>query len=170
MLYHFSEQSGIVLFEPRTMDSRPDEPAMVWTIDSFHAPHYFFPRECPRVCIWPYDKTTDKDKARFFGHSGTDRIVAIESGWYERMCSTPIYRYAFDPEPFELYDRNAGYYTTTRTVRPAEVTRLDNLPGQLADLGIELRITPSLLPLRDAILSSTVNFSMIRMRNAKLTG
>ncbi|WP_335338491.1 MULTISPECIES: DUF6886 family protein [Paenibacillus] len=32
---------------------------------------------------------------------------------------------------------------------------------------MELRITPSLIPLQNAVLESTVNFSMIRMRNAK---
>ncbi|WP_248926195.1 DUF6886 family protein [Paenibacillus hamazuiensis] len=84
-LYHFSEESGIEVFEPRKLAYRADEPAMVWTIDEFHAPHYFFPRDCPRVCIWPQESTTDDDLQLFFGHSRTNRMIAIESDWLERV-------------------------------------------------------------------------------------
>ncbi|WP_420852114.1 DUF6886 family protein [Paenibacillus hamazuiensis] len=66
-----------------------------------------------------------------------------------------------------MYEPNAGYYTTVQTVKPVSVEKLDDLLGRIVSLGVELRITPSLLPLRDAILASTVNFSMIRMKNAK---
>jgi hypothetical protein len=163
-LYHFSEESNIQIFEPRKLEYRAQEPAMVWAIDEFHAPHYFFPRDCPRVCIWPRDDTTDSDLKRFFGHSNTTRIVAIESGWFERAREAALYRYTFESEYFTLYEPNAGYYTTIEKAQPISVERIDDLIGNLISHGIELRITPSLLPLRDAILASTVNFSMIRMR------
>jgi hypothetical protein len=32
--------------------------------------------------------------------------------------------------------------------------------------GVELRVLPTLWPLRDAVLESSLQFSMIRMRNA----
>jgi hypothetical protein len=32
--------------------------------------------------------------------------------------------------------------------------------------GVELRFVPNLWPLRDAVVSSTLRFSLIRMRNA----
>lgn len=57
-LYHFSEDPDIKIFEPRTLPNRDDERAKVWTIDEYHAPHYFFPRECPRVCFWSGDLTS----------------------------------------------------------------------------------------------------------------
>jgi hypothetical protein len=145
-----------------------DEPAQVWTIDEFHSPHYYFPRDCPRVCIWPQEDTTDDDLQRFFGHSNTQRMVAVETGWLERIRRTTIYRYIFDPEQFELYESNAGYYTSTRIVKPVAVEKLDDLLGSLVTLNIEVRITPSLRPLKEAIPVSTVNFSMIRMKNAIL--
>ncbi len=166
-LYHFSEEPDITIFEPRKLDYRANEPAMVWAIDEFHAPHYFFPRDCPRVCIWPKEDTTESDFNRFFGHSKTARIVAIEAGWFERVRTAHLFRYTFEPDHFTSYEPNAGYYTATQTVKPISVERMDDLLGSLIALGIELRITPSLMPLRDAILSSTVNFSMIRMKNAK---
>jgi hypothetical protein len=165
-LYHFSDNSEIDLFKPRQLDYRMDEPAQVWAIDEFHAPHYFSPRDCPRVCIWPKEDTTEQDFYRFFGHSKTKRIIAFETGWLERITKGFIYRYVFNGDEFTLQDSNAGYYTTTSTVKPIAVERMDHLLERITVQGIEVRITPSLIPLKQSILSSTINFSMIRMRNA----
>lgn len=163
-LYHFSEEPDIKVFEPRTIYSQTD--AKVWTIDNYHAPHYYFPRECPRVCVWPKDDTNDLDLAKFFGMSKTMRMVAIESGWYDRVRKGYIYKYTFDPDGFELNEPNAGYYITTRSVKPIVVEKIDDLIGEIIAEGIELRVTPSLLPLKESILGSSINFSIIRMRNA----
>ncbi|BBH19345.1 hypothetical protein Back11_06900 [Paenibacillus baekrokdamisoli] len=166
-LYHFSEESNITRFEPRQLDYRKDEPAMIWTIDDFHAPHYFLPRDCPRVCVWPKEDTSEEDLHQFFGHSSTNRLVAIETGWYETVKNTQLYQYTFNSDAFTLYNRDAGYYITKQPVIPLAVEPLDDLLAAMIALGIELRVTPSLIPLRNSILNSTVNFSMIRMRNIK---
>ncbi|SFL22204.1 hypothetical protein SAMN03159341_10494 [Paenibacillus sp. 1_12] len=165
-LYHFSEEANIEVFVPRKLEYRVDEPAQVWTIDEFHAPHYLFPRDCPRVCIWPKEDTTEQDYNLFFGHSRTNRMVAVETGWIDRIRKGCIYRYVFKADEFKLYEPNAGYYTTTHTVKPVVVERVDDLLGGLTALGIEVRITPSLIPLKQSIATSTINFSMIRMKNA----
>jgi len=165
LLYHFSEEPGIQVFEPRTIDSRPGEPPLVWAIDAAHAPHYFFPRDCPRVCFWSTDDTAQEDRRRFFGHSAVMHVIAMESRWLERIRSTTVYRYSFRPGPFLLQDGNAGYYTSFQAVQPAKVEPVGDLLGALVASGIELRLTPSLIPLRQAIIGSTLGFSMIRMRN-----
>lgn len=167
MLYHFSEESDIRTFTPRKLDYRPDEPAQVWAIDEFHAPHYYFPRDCPRVCIWPYERTMEEDKLRFFGHSAVQRVIAVEAGWLGSIRTTQLYRYTFSDDGFEIYDRNAGYYTSIQEVKPVSVDPVGDLLSALCDTGIELRFTPSLMPLQEGILQSTVNFSMIRMKYAK---
>ncbi|WP_028548862.1 DUF6886 family protein [Paenibacillus sp. UNC451MF] len=167
MLYHFSEEPDIRMFTPRRMDSRPDEPAQVWTIDEFHAPHYYFPRDCPRVCIWPYERTSDEDNLRFFGHSAVQRVMVVEAGWLDQIRAARLYRYTFNDKDFEIYDLNAGYYTSVHEVKPVSVEPVGDLLSVICDTGIELRLTPSLMPLREAILQSTVNFSMIRMKYAK---
>ncbi|MBP3967326.1 DUF6886 family protein [Paenibacillus lignilyticus] len=163
-LYHFSEEPDIKIFEPRTIYKQTD--AKVWTIDEYHAPHYYFPRECPRVCVWPKEDTIEVDHEKFFGMSKTNRLVAIESGWYDRLRKGHVYKYTFDADGFELNEPNAGYYISTRTVVPVDVEIIDDLISAIIEEGIELRVTPSLLPLKERILASTVNFSMIRMRNA----
>lgn len=166
MLYHFSEDADIKIFEPRILYNQHDEPAKVWTIDVHHAPHYYFPRECPRVCIEAVEGTSESDAEMFFGMSGTRRMIAIEAGWYERVRKGCVYRYSFDPVDFELFDANAGYYIATKTVAPIHVERMDDLVAAILQEGIELRITPSLMLLKERILASSVSFSMIRMRNA----
>ena len=164
LLYHFSEEPAIRLFEPRILDSRPGEPAMVWAIDEFHAPHYFLPRDCPRVCFWSSEETTLYDAGRFFGHSAALRVIAVESGWLERISSTSLYRYSFLPGPFSVQDANAGYYISLKAVQPVKVEPVGDLLEALVASGVELRITPSLMPLRQAIIGSTLGFSMIRLR------
>lgn len=164
-LFHFSEEPDIRIFEPRNIYNQLD--AKVWTIDEYHAPHYYLPRECPRICIWPKGDTNELDFSRFFGMSTASRMIAIENSWYERVKNGSIYRYIFDSDEFELEDANAGYYISRRSVKPVDIERVDHLIEAILNEEIELRITPSLTLLRDHILNSTVNFSMIRMRNAK---
>lgn len=168
MLYHFSEDPGITRFEPRVLYNQHDEPAKVWAIDAHHAPHYYVPRECPRVCLEAGEDTTEADVEKFFGLSEARRMMVIESGWYERVRTACIYRYSFEPDDFEEFDRNAGYYVAMQTVVPVQVERINDLAGAILQAGIELRFKLSLLPLKEQVLASTVHFSMIRMRNAIL--
>lgn len=163
-LFHFSENPDIKIFNPRTIYDQTD--AKVWTIDKYHAPHYYFPRDCPRVCVWPKEDTKEQDITRFFGMSQVNRMIAIETDWYDRVRKGSIYRYVFDSAEFELEEENAGYYVARRPVTPIEVERIDDLVTAILNEGIELRITPSLMPMKKHVLESTINFSMIRMRNA----
>lgn len=164
ILYHFSEDPSIQRFDPRIINK--ETVAKVWTIDETHAPHYYFPRECPRVCVWPKEDTSLSDIQYFFGLSKTHRMIAIESAWYERVSKGHIYRYSFDPVDFQIHEPNAGYYISTRSVEPLNVERIDDLIGAIISQGIELRVTPFLQPLKEFIIKSSINFSMIRMRNA----
>jgi len=68
---------------------------------------------------------------------------------------------------FDLLDPVAAYYVSRQPVRPLAVRRVDDLLGELAGRDVELRITPSLWPLQDAVLASSLAFSFIRMGNAR---
>lgn len=59
-LFHFSENPAISLFEPHVPQTNPEQPPLVWAIDEEHAPHYYFPRSCPRVAFWISSETTLK--------------------------------------------------------------------------------------------------------------
>ena len=68
-LWHYSEDPGLGRFEPRLTATNPQAPAVVWAVDTRHAPMFWFPRDCPRGCIWPVSTTTAADRDRFFGQT-----------------------------------------------------------------------------------------------------
>jgi hypothetical protein len=62
VLHHFSEDPNIVRFDPHVPVTNPEHRAGVWVIDAAHAPLYWFPRDCPRVTVWP---RTSQEVQRF---------------------------------------------------------------------------------------------------------
>jgi hypothetical protein len=56
-------------------------------------------------------------------------------------------------------------WVARETVEPVAVEVIDDLPAALADQGVELRIMPSLTPLKD-VWDSSLHASGIRLRNA----
>lgn len=162
MLFHVSDASGITRFEPRASES-VDGPA-VWAIDDARLRNYLVPRECPRVTFYAGRDSRAEDVDRFLGSSAA--VVAIESGWVERLRCSRLYCYHLPPDTFELLDDCAGYHVSRVPVSPVRVDVLDDLPAELRRRGVELREVPNLWPLRDAVVASTLRFSMIRMRNA----
>lgn len=166
-LYHFSEEADIEIFHPRKIEHREDVPPLVWGIDEEHAVNYFFPRDCPRVIFRRSEKISKEDELRFFKDSVANTIIVVENDWVERILNTELYKYTFRSENFELNDGTAGYYTSRVTVEPIKVEPVGNLLQAIINQGVELRITPNLYPLREAIIQSTMDdFSMIRFRNA----
>ncbi len=162
MLFHVSEESCIERFEPRASEYT-GEP-VVWAIDADHLRNYLLPRECPRVTYYAGRETTTADVERFLGSSPA--VVAVESIWLERLRSCRLYCYHIPPETFDCLDRCAGYFVSRVPVVPARVEVFDDPIAELLKRGVELRFVPSLWPLRDAVVASSLQFSLIRMRNA----
>jgi hypothetical protein len=162
MLFHISEEPRILRFEPRPNAEGTDP--VVWAVDESRLRNYLLPRDCPRVTFYAGAKATDADRERFLGES--EAVVAIESGWLDRVRSARLYCYAMPPETFACTDANAGYYQSQVAVTPTEVTVIDDLLGALASRGVEIRIMTSLWDLHDAVAASTLCYSIIRMRNA----
>jgi hypothetical protein len=135
----------------------------VWAIDTRHLPLYWFPRDCPRATFWANDDTTDDDVAHWLGGHRSRRVHAIESQWLQRVQATSLYAYRMPEETFELEDR---FYVSAVTVDAIERIELGDLLQLHANARIELRITPALLGLWDDVVSSTLDFSGIRLHNA----
>lgn len=162
MLFHISEESGIERFEPRASEYASG--LAVWAIDAGRLRNYLLPRECPRVTYYAGRETIPADVERFLGSSPA--VVAVESGWLERLRFCRLYCYHLPPETFECIDECAGYFVSRVPVVPARVEVFDDLIAELLKRGVELRFVPSLWPLRDAVVTSSLQFSLIRMRNA----
>ena len=165
-LYHFSEDPRLTRFEPHVPRTNPTHPPAVWAIDAAHAPLYWFPRDCPRVTIWPRDESGLVEfRARFTTLAA--RLHAIESSWLERMRTAEVFRYEFDADGFEPWEAADGQWISARAVTPVAVAAVGDLLQAHAGAGIELRIVPSLWPLHDAAMSGEFNFSIVRMHNAE---
>jgi hypothetical protein len=162
MLFHVSEESGIARFEPRPSEYTGG-PA-VWAIAEPRLCNYLVPRQCPRVTYYAGADTTAADVERFLGSSPA--VVAIETGWLERVRLTRLYCYQMPPDTFECLDECAGYFVSRVPIVPARVEVVPDPLSELRRRGAELRVLPSLWSLRDAVVASSLQFSLIRMRNA----
>ena len=162
MLFHMSEEPDIARFEPRASEYATG--LVVWAIDERRLCTYLVPRECPRVTYYAGADTTATDVDRFLGSSPA--VVAIESGWLERVRSTWLYCYHMPPETFECLDACAAYFVSRVPVVPSRIEVFQDPLGELLVRGVELRVIPNLWSLRDAVVASSLQFSLIRMRNA----
>jgi hypothetical protein len=163
MLFHVSEETGIERFEPRA--SAFASGLVVWAIDGERLRNYLVPRDCPRVTYYAGRDTAAADVERLLGAS--EAVVAVETDWLERLRSCRLYCYHLPPETFECLDACAGYFVSREPVVPARVEVFDDPMAELLRRGVELRVVPNLWPLRDAVVASTLQFSIIRMRNAR---
>ncbi|KQN46868.1 hypothetical protein ASE93_12205 [Serratia sp. Leaf50] len=87
--FHFSDEPNIDVFNPRPIRVHVDRPsgqewlngALVWATDEQHDLLYLFPRECPRIVIWPFSETTQEDWLRWSGDCTKNAIAFIEQSW-----------------------------------------------------------------------------------------
>jgi hypothetical protein len=168
-LFHISEEPGITRFDPRPPPSASSGQTglMVWAVGERLLHNYLLPRDCPRITFYAAPSSAPEDVARLLGGSGATYVVAIESRWLPAVRSSVLYQYALPRATFAAVDEGAGYYISRQPVVPLAVTRIDDILGELLARDVELRVMPSLWKLHDAIAASTLQFSIIRMRNAQ---
>jgi hypothetical protein len=162
MLFHVSEEPDISCFEPRTSEQTAG--LSVWAIDEMRLRNYLVPRDCPRVTFYAGETTTAEDVEHFLGASPA--VVAIESAWFDKVLKCRLFCYHLPAETFECIDAGAGYFISRHPVVPDHCEVITNPIGHLMSRGVELRLLPSLWWLHDAVAASSLQFSMIRMRNA----
>lgn len=171
-LFHFSEQAGIELFEPLPL--RVPSPRsggrewlngpLVWAIEENLQAMYLFPRDCPRILLWPTPQTTPEDLALWWGGRDCKIIAHIEWAWLDRLMAGALWRYEFDADGFQpLHD--AGMWVSRDAQRPVHVDRIGDLPAALREAGVELRVMPSLTPAR-GVWATSLHASGVRLRNA----
>lgn len=170
-LLHFSEDPTITRFVPHVAATAQQPEAYVWALDAERAPSYWFPRQCPRGTAWVGRGTTVGDRDRILGPGGGDRVHAVEYGWLEAMRTTRLYAYrfaeaGFRPFPFDHEHPHAWVATETVTALGPPVP-VDDLLARHDEAGIQLRVLPDLRPFWAAVTASTLEFSGIRLHNAR---
>jgi hypothetical protein len=172
-IYHFSDDPDIEIFTPRPVRVAVDRGAdrewlngpLVWATDAAHSLLYLFPRECPRVVIWPTPDTNAEDRERWFGASSSRAIAFVEEAWLERLRIAVVHRYHLPADSFEDVE-DVGMWVSRTPVRPLRVESLRELPRQMEDQNIALRALPRLTPLK-VLWRTSVHASGVRMRNAQ---
>ena len=169
-LFHFSEDPNIRVFEPRP--SRPiagvtnGEP-LVWAIDEWHSPMYFFPRDCPRVMLWALPASAPVEIAQWIGQGDWRMAAYVESSWLGQIESYQLYRYSFDDKLF-MSINDAGMHVCRDIVEPVAIEPMGRLMEHLLAANVDLRPVETLQPFADARLwESTLHFSGIRLKNAR---
>jgi hypothetical protein len=94
------------------------------------------------------------------------RNYLVPRNWFERVRSCRLFCYHLPGDAFTSRDESAGYFVSQTAVKPAHVECIDDAVAAILRRGVELRILPSLWSLRDAVVGSTLEFSIIRWRNA----
>jgi len=169
-LFHVSENPSIARFEPRQARSRPGAPdgELVWAIDDAHLFTYLLPRDCPRMTFRSRGSSSDgRDVLRFLGSMTARHVLCIESAWLAQAMTHRLCVYQLPAATFEQIDANAGHYISRVAVIPTSMTIIDQPLTQLLQRDVELRIMPSPWELREAVIDSTLDFSITRMRNAQ---
>jgi Family of unknown function (DUF6886) len=165
---HFSEDPTITRFVPHVAATARQSEAFVWAVDYDRAPDYWFPRQCPRALAWVTPETTDADRERIIGPGGGLRVHAVEYGWLERMRTVELYAYRFDERDFRAFGETPHAHVAEREVRPlGPADRVGDLFELPEEADIQLKVLPTLLPFWERVVTTTVGFSGIRLRNAR---
>lgn len=168
-LFHVSERAGINEFKPKPSPSyfAGITGDVVFAITENLLHNYLLPRDCPRVTYYASEKTTPTDIDKFIGDTAASHVIIVESGWYEVITSTTLFCYELPTETFSLIDECAGYYISYQPVIPLAVRPVTDIIPAILSRNIELRFAPSLTEIARAVSLSSLNFSLIRMRNAQ---
>jgi hypothetical protein len=138
---------------------------LVWAIDEWHQPMYLFPRDCPRILLWPTDDTSEEDLARYFHGSSARMVAYIEEKWLPKLQAERLYRYECPEDSFHSLG-DAGMWVSREGVRPVQRTVIEDLPKALDNEGAELRTVRFLGSLRN-VWETSLHASGIRLRNAE---
>ena len=163
-LWHVSENAAIRRFEPHISATAASREPRVWAVDTRHLPLYWFPRECPRGAFWADVATSAQDAALL---DGSSRVHLVERSWLERMRTAHVVAYRLPEASFTQDPEVGGYWLSRDPVEPVEVVELGDPVARHAESGIELRVVISIWPVWDRIVVSSLEFSGIRLHNAR---
>jgi hypothetical protein len=172
-LFHFSDDPGITRFEPRPVRTPAERGPgrewlngpLVWAIEDDWQGMYLFPRDCPRILLKRKPTTTAADLDRWWGERTSSMIAHIEWDWLERLRTARLTRYELPVDAFESL-RDAGMWVARQAVEPLAIEAVGDLPAAMAAAGMELRVMPSLRPLK-GVWDTSLHASGVRLRNAR---
>jgi hypothetical protein len=114
-------------------------------------------------------RTTVDDRERVVGPGGGERVHAVEYAWLDRIRTVRLYAYRLPAAPFHpIGEPRPHAMVATEVVTPlGPPVRMKCLYELHAEARIQLRVLPGLWGFFDAVAASALEFSGIRMGNAK---
>ncbi|MGP3916427.1 DUF6886 family protein [Nonomuraea sp. 10N515B] len=165
---HFSEDPTIERFVPHVAPTSALSEAYVWAVDHDRCPDYWFPRACPRAMAWVGPRTTEADKVRIIGPGCGERVHAIEYGWLDALRDVKLYAYRLPADDFAPIGDPPSAVVAKVPVEPlGPPERVGDLFELHEEAGIQLRVLPNLWAFWHEVIESTLEFSGIRLRNAR---
>ena len=166
---HFSEDPAITRFVPHVAATTQYTEPYVWAVDAARAPAYWFPRQCPRAMAWVGPTTTAADRDRIIGAGCGDRVHAIEYDWLCALQTVKLFAYRLPETPFRPLGEPVPHaMVATEPVEPLGPPEpVGDLLRCHAAARIQLRLLDDLWPFWDEVIASTLEFSGIRLRNAR---
>jgi hypothetical protein len=190
---HFSEDPTIKVFAPHVAKTAQQPQPYVWAVAWDRAPDYWFPRQCPRAMAWAAPWSEEEDVRTILGShhdarvsrgagdgagagagagaaSVGARVHAVEYGWLDAMRETKLYAYRFAQEDFRPFGdpKSAHAMVCEHEVTPlGPPERVGDLFALHDEAGIELRVLSNLWPFWNRVIASTLDFSGIRLANAR---
>ncbi|MEV4369886.1 DUF6886 family protein [Nonomuraea sp. NPDC049637] len=165
---HFSEDPTIERFVPRVAQTSSLGEPYVWAVGHDRCPDHWFPRACPRAMAWRGPHTTDEDVARIAGAGCGDRVHAVEYAWLRAVMDVRLYAYRLPAAGFAPIGDPPHALVSREPVVPI------GPPEPVGDLfelheqaGIQLRVLDNLWPFWHEVTGSSMEFSGIRLRNAR---
>jgi hypothetical protein len=164
---HFSEDPGITRFVPHVAATAQRPEAYVWAVNAARAPDYWFPRQCPRAMAWLKPGTTSADRDLVLGPGGGTRVHAIEYRWLDALRTVSLYAYRLPAAAFKPSAPTPNACVATEPVLPLGPPEpVGSLLQLHEEAGIQLRVLPNLWPFWDTVITTTLGWSGIRLRNA----
>ncbi|HEY4459049.1 MAG TPA: hypothetical protein VGN81_32350 [Pseudonocardiaceae bacterium] len=165
---HFSEDPTITRFDPHVAATARQPEPYVWAVDADRSPDYWFPRQCPRAMAWMTPSTTEADRDRIIGAGSGTRVHAIEYDWLDAMRTAHLFAYRLPAEPFRPFGEPPNAHVATDPVEPlGPAEPVGDLFWLHEQAGIQLRVLSDLAPFWQEVITSTLGFSGIRLRNAR---
>ncbi|TDD23550.1 DUF6886 family protein [Nonomuraea diastatica] len=165
---HFSEDPTIERFVPHVAPTSVRTEPYVWAVGHDRCPDYWFPRACPRAMAWAGPRTTQEDLDRIVGVGCGDRVHAVEYGWLRAIMDVRLYAYRLPADDFKpIGDPPHAVVATVPVVPLGPPEPVSDLFELHEAAGIQLRVMADLWPFWNEVTASTLEFSGIRMRNAR---
>ena len=134
-LYHYSDRDDIAVFKPRAPLRHPHAEPLVYAIDEWHSPLYFFPRDCPRIGIWPIESSSPEDVEHYRAMTEKRMLMFVEVNQ-----SGELFRYEMNPLDGFVDTGDIGVWTSRQEAVPVSMTRLDDLAAESVRANVEVLV------------------------------